>query len=119
MNNARFTIYKSGTDMEYSDADLPLSGGGDVTLTLAAGESLSWHQFGYTDEGYSSTRELYEYDGAIVIRTTETRSRDCDGPHESYYQSAAAIDSRDDNGRLLWRVVDSRQRDVFAELMNY
>jgi len=101
---------------------------GYVKITLKPGQSLEHHGGGRTDEGYCWWANTYVYDAeaGIVTYYAETESSDCDGPHSSCRELWCPVDKlagRDpykNSPRCpLWTEGEYRQRDYFAESMNY
>ena len=98
-----------------------------VKITLAPGQTLRHFQSGPTDEGWTSTAESWNYDGAGVTRERWTGGRDCDGLHEhggTSYAPAQMLTARCDqwtDGHRMpeWSRIDAYQRDHTAEASNY
>lgn len=103
-------------------------------VTLQPGTRIEYSYGGDTDEGYSYTsREVKVdwsavYDRELWSDEQATRSSDCDGPHESYYDKwsdGLPYDQNDssyhagfpERSRCLKEM--RRQRDTFAERMGY
>lgn len=108
--------------------------GSSVKLTLRPGQVLEFTEGGPHDEGFSYTHERFEFDGDVLTSQTSTRSRDCDGPHESYgdyvcpvHKLKAHVPCREYrtwvDGELVrfpdWERVSAHQRDHYAEAMGY
>ncbi len=55
---------------------------GPVKLTLRPGQSLEWSIGGRTEEGFSSERTRWEWDGNTLTRHWSDTGRDCDGRYE-------------------------------------
>jgi hypothetical protein len=113
MANARFWIFHRD---------------GWVKLTLAPGASLSFSYGGATDEGWSRHSETLSHDGSGIVSEACEDGVDCDGRLTRYGVYRCALDklaSRDcslsDAPGLLpeWESISSRQRDEYAESMNY
>lgn len=94
---------------------------GRVRLNIKAGECITIESHEQTDEGYSASCVTFELSecGQWLTRETETDARDCDGRLEQYYCHIAAAGSVNEYGYPDWELQDSRQRDEYAELMNY
>jgi hypothetical protein len=109
----------------FTDYDPSAHAWRDFTLSTTS-PSISIETGGPTDEGFHSSStewELVEDEGR-VLKTSETDSRDCDGPHQSYRLEACPLTdlhARASNDRLLpaWKTVNAHQRDHFAEAAGY
>lgn len=111
MKNARFNVYVNG---------------GTVKITLKQGQTLAWHKFERTDEGWHSEAETYEHQGDGVARSSYSSGGDCDGRLDREYEDYCPLDKlahwqSEGSGELYpdWQDVRSSQRDYFAEAMNY
>jgi len=103
---------------------------GWVRLSLGVGQVLEHTEGGPHDEGYSYTgtawkREGHGREGFVDVSHT-TRSRDCDGPLDTYSNAQCRVDALEDHpsfdGEVPvpdWEKVSSYQRDYFAEAMGY
>jgi hypothetical protein len=102
---------------------------GWVKLTLKPGQRVELKSGGPTDEGYSYTYEVYEYIGDKIFYEYVNEACDCDGPLSRFGQYECDIiqskdEERDEFGNLLrhrpqWNRLSCRQRDAYAEAMNY
>jgi hypothetical protein len=132
--NARLKIYVNG---------------GDVTITLRPGQSISHHTSEPTDEGYAweGTTWTYDADDGVVTREWGHGGRDCDGEtstsgtdycpvdklqakvNQTYVgrklvtegdESWYESDIQDDPGWPDWQEEQpARHYDQYAELSNY
>ena len=76
---------------------------------------------GATEEGYSYTAMtvgISEKDPSLLEMEVYRTSRDCDGPIETWTNMVASISGIKDMVAN-WTLEHSRQRDQFAEQMNY
>lgn len=84
-----------------------------VSLTLSSEE----------EEGFYEERITFSMQDGVVRRVVETRSRDCDGPHETYLYATCPVDMfhTTEKGLTLgrWERIDAYQRDHYAEMMGY
>lgn len=108
MNNANARFWTRGQN-------------GLVKITLKPGQLLSWHEFHYTDEGYSSSWETWRHCGDYIEREYGARARDCDGPIETYHMDICEIDKLNgtEGNFPAWQNTDDYVIDHFAQLMNY
>lgn len=92
--------------------------------------SLTVVSGGATDEGYSECAELYEFDGDVLTRMTDTSGRDCDGRVDYHYEDVATdlagwvphYHSDEPNPGVKvpkWEKVCATQRDYTAEAAGY
>lgn len=91
--------------------------GGEVTLTIKPGQTLSHSEGGRTDEGYSYTGTTWKFERGELRCETYTEARDCDGRLDTggvYFANAIKA-----NGFPDWTHEDSYQRDHSAEAMGY
>ena len=113
---------------------------GEVKLIiLEEGESIDLNGGGETDEGFHYWGAKYTHDGDSIICEYHTRSRDCDGPMETCRMAFCLIDELSDPNVPVriridicgpdayskkyfyprWQELSSRQKDTYAETMNY
>lgn len=115
MRNARFWHYNSKKDSW-------------IKLTLKPGQSVEFHSYSTDEEGWHSTSERYTSDGIQVNHEWISDGRDCDGRLTQAGESVCLIDNL--QSRLVedfpdwpllpqWELVDSSQRDEYAEMMGY
>jgi len=109
-----------------------------VKLTLKPGDAILLYVSGQTDEGYESEAKSYTHQGNEVTFLIDSSGRDCDGPSASHETLVCALAELHSGctppGQKLhrsdceppetiiypnWRLVDSYERDVFAERMGY
>ena len=91
--------------------------GQHVPMTFGPGGHYECNGGGPDEEGFEYTQTRIEYvedeGGGSVVFTCETRSRDCDGPHESHWTGVW------DETAGEWVKIEEGQRDHFAEQMGY
>lgn len=101
---------------------------GPIRVVLREGESFTIEEGGTTDEGHDYTQHCYTFNGDTVMRSSDRSARDCDGPlYQSWEDVMDLLECSShwsgDPDVLYprWdRVKKSfRQRDVYAEMMNY
>lgn len=100
-----------------------------IKVTMQPGAEFTMERSGTHDEGSWASYLNIESDGELWHREDSRRSSDCDGPHESHYESDSdglpyePIDGSDYKPEFPWRSRDigsrSYQRDVYAESMGY
>lgn len=118
----------------YHDNDCRCGGSAQITNHRAV---LEWQEGGPHEEGFSYMNTRFYIEDDYVIREVDTRSRDCDGPHESsriwrchVNDLAGQVkdfnpDWDNDNGSTVrimvpkWENTHDRQRDYFAEAAGY
>jgi len=92
-------------------------------ITLRKNEYVRMWRGGQTDEGYECIENIYKFDGEWIYCYEEQRGRDCDGPYEHYTQKITHYLNKESGENWVvpnkWKVLDSRQRDYFAEKMGY
>lgn len=123
--------------------------GGEVTIDLKPGQTVSHENFEYTDEGWSgdSTSWTYDAEEGCIVRAYETSGRDCDGymttrgedwclladaradVREIYTGKRVEVEEDGDvwmeserarsEGWPIWQGGIHTQRDFTAESMNY
>ena len=101
---------------------------GWVRIKLDPYKSLSFSYGGPTDEGWSRYSETLEHDGTGIVCQYCDDGSDCDGRLTRYGMLRCPLESLkvrdcglDDAPGLLpqWEQISQRQRDEFAEAMNY
>lgn len=110
---------------------------GWVKLTLKPGQILWYSRESTGEEGWTWTRQEYEYDrnGSEVISRYATESKDCDGRHNYYCECECPVSELQARPpepadpewgteeipvpRPEWRKVSASQRDYYAEAMGY
>lgn len=116
--NARFQIWHNG---------------GWVKVTLKPGQTITVHEGGPTDEGYSHEVSTYSHGGDGVYSEYHSFGRDCDGNHEYHSSSFCPLDDlkardmydetgADDSVGIfapLWERSSASQYDQYAELAGY
>ena len=108
-----------------------------VRITVREGSRVHLYRSEATDEGYSYEGEDYYFDDdrpGVIIAETHSGGRDCDGPihHHSACEwpvggPTVPLVTWDSTGRCIdlpisrpdWQLVDSWQRDVYAEAAGY
>lgn len=110
---------------------------GDVRLTLRPGQAIEIRSGGPAEEGYSYSREVFEFDGSYVWLHVSNDSRDCDGrmtsertlrcpvgllrshrpEYHTWTESGTVVTHG--NPRPYWEEVDGCQRDFTAEAAGY
>ena len=97
-------------------------------IRLVPGDTVTLHEAGQTDEGWSSSTEVYTLSdcGWFVECAAYSDGRDCDGRLSTERHSVchvsklAALPAEDDMpARPDWRSVGSGQRDYSAEAAGY
>jgi len=112
MKNARFWTYANGSFAK---------------ITLSEGKKITHVSGGPCDEGYHWERNIWRLEAGVVVREIETRSRDCDGRHDTSnvltcpveLLTATAPDEYRDVPTPKWETEDSEQRDYTAEAAGY
>jgi hypothetical protein len=111
--NARIWIYENGSP---------------VKLTLRPGQTRRWHHYAQDEEGYSSTRNEWDWDGRRLVNTLNFSGRDCDGRISRSgrcYTTPATFKTGfadpDHPGVTFpeWEELDATQRDYTAEARGY
>jgi len=114
-----------------------------VKITLKPGQSLSWHHFQTTDEGFSEKsielRYLCNWNPPVVKAEEFNRSRDCDGVMHNGFEVFSLIDELSAEDRPIefwnrktntldverwirvpnWKKLREYQRDFTAEAAGY
>ena len=104
-----------------------------VKLCLAPNQTVEFSCGGATEEGYSSTADVYTHEGDVVRSEYHNYSSDCDGPHEYHSESVCplgqlkAVDafeyfnSAENVGIYCpeWVRESAYQRDTYAEMAGY
>ena len=89
-------------------------------IRVEPGERFSFDGGGEHEEGFHHWEESIEMcdhpdenNEFVILLESHTNSRDCDGPLETW--TTYKWDRQDQ----IWQSVEGRQRDAFAESMNY
>lgn len=97
-----------------------------IMIRLKAGQVLRHYTACNTDEGWSSEKNEWEFDGRTIVNRWVSDGRDCDGRltrHGESYCSADKVRAGyvDEDGITFpaWEQGASGQRDYSAEAMNY
>ncbi len=104
--------------------------GSPIRITLKPGQTVEFYEGGRTDEGYSHEWTRYTHHGEFVANEWMDKSRDCDGPMESWGMREARIDRIGEDGtledvgypevkRTQWEHCSREQRDHLAEAAGY
>lgn len=95
--------------------------GKNERIVLASGESVTMRHFKYTDEGFAATAVQYRREGNTLLMDCHHRSRCCDGLFESWDEYSCPVSKRHSGrgNRPTWALLDSGQRDHYAEAMGY
>lgn len=107
---ARFWVYTNGSP---------------ARVKINAGEILGHTEGGLTEEGYSYSTSVYQFDGRYVFVAASDEARDCDGriSREAMYECAVgelgAGSAFDGVVYPAWNTVRRSQRDYTAESMGY
>ena len=94
---------------------------GLVTLILEPYYPVNISYVAQTEEGHSSVTYTYVWyeEQDELLRKTERHSSDCDGPLEHTSRYTHKVSDITHNMPNKWVKLEERQRDYFAESMNY
>jgi hypothetical protein len=101
--------------------------GSPVKLTLRRGTEISHGDFWGTEEGWSSERQSWSFDGDDLYRVDETDGVDCDGRLSTWAEYHCPVAQKagltspgyPDIALPEWRPIGMSQRDYAAEAMGY